>query len=377
MKTHSHLPIHAKVTAGEPFDFGTHANDFLVSRERALATETFLVRVPGGGAVPEHVHNDMEQTFVFLSGVGRATLTNGDVIRSFHCVPGDTLFVPTGWHHSVRSDSLEGMTYLTVNAFVPGVERIGGTALDHAEEVNVDFAKQRGRRLVPEVDSVSAFRTAETTFRTDATGTWAQDYTALTTTLTTTPGAYRVERVGPFEYATDVVAEESILTPDLADLIIEQTRGLSPVYAEGSQSPLSVKPPCASSDLDLLVVVQDPDEMPLARKTVLALQGMADDIPVPLAVGVVHVGWLRLPSFYSALDLHPLAVDRRWWFATDTAKRQEAARRLRCGLDMIRDHDQVTALFHDTLNLAGQTPIGVREWRITPRWRGYDVLDLP
>src|ERR1044072_2932848 len=100
MKTHSHLPIHAKVTAGEPFDFGTHANDFLGSREHALATETFLVRVPGGGAVPEHVHSDMEQTFVFLSGVGRATLTKHDEIRSFHCVPGDTVFVPTGWHHS-------------------------------------------------------------------------------------------------------------------------------------------------------------------------------------------------------------------------------------------------------------------------------------
>jgi hypothetical protein len=125
------------------------------------------------------------------------------------------------------------------------------------------------------------------------------------------------------------------------------------------------------------VVVQDPDELPSARKTVLALQAMADDIPVPLAVGVVHAGWLRLPSFYSALDLHPLAVDRRWWFATDTAKRQEAARRLHAGLDLIRDHEQITALFHDTIRLAGQTSIGVREWRITPRWRGYDVLDLP
>ncbi|MGH3935248.1 MAG: glycosyltransferase, partial [Pseudonocardiaceae bacterium] len=68
------VPVHARSTDGEVFDFGTHANDFLVRREESLATETFLVRVPGGGAVPEHVHTDMEQTFVFVSGVGEATL---------------------------------------------------------------------------------------------------------------------------------------------------------------------------------------------------------------------------------------------------------------------------------------------------------------
>ncbi|MBV9160853.1 MAG: hypothetical protein JO309_01190 [Pseudonocardiales bacterium] len=50
------MPVHARSTDGEVFDFGTHANDFLVRREESLATETFLVRVPGGGAVPEHVH---------------------------------------------------------------------------------------------------------------------------------------------------------------------------------------------------------------------------------------------------------------------------------------------------------------------------------
>lgn len=68
-------PVYAPATAGRPFDFGAHANDFLVGREQSCATETFLVRVPGGGAVPEHEHPDMEQTFVFLSGVGIAALS--------------------------------------------------------------------------------------------------------------------------------------------------------------------------------------------------------------------------------------------------------------------------------------------------------------
>lgn len=92
------------------FDFGTHANDFLVRREESLATETFLVRVPGDGAVPEHVHTDMEQTFVFISGVGEATLSrDGDQNRRFSCVPGDMVFVPAGWRHTVLAQSVEGL----------------------------------------------------------------------------------------------------------------------------------------------------------------------------------------------------------------------------------------------------------------------------
>jgi hypothetical protein len=69
--------VHARSTDGEVFDFGTHANDFLVRREESLATETFLVRVPGGGAVPAPVHNDMEQTFVFISGSRRGNAEPG------------------------------------------------------------------------------------------------------------------------------------------------------------------------------------------------------------------------------------------------------------------------------------------------------------
>jgi Glycosyl transferases group 1 len=43
------VPVHARFTDGEVFDFGTHANDFLVRREESLATETFLV--PGADRV--------------------------------------------------------------------------------------------------------------------------------------------------------------------------------------------------------------------------------------------------------------------------------------------------------------------------------------
>jgi quercetin dioxygenase-like cupin family protein len=72
-------------------------------------TETFLVRVPGGGGVPEHVHTDMEQTFGFVSGVRETTLSRGgEQARRFGCVPGDVVFVPAGWRHTVLAQSVAG-----------------------------------------------------------------------------------------------------------------------------------------------------------------------------------------------------------------------------------------------------------------------------
>ncbi len=134
------VPVHARSTDGEVFDFGTHANDFLVRREESLVTKTFLVRVPGGGAVPEHVHTDMEQTFLFVSGVGEATLSrSGQQTRRFGCVPGDVVFVPVGWRHTVLAQSVEGVVYLTVNSFVPGADRLGTSAVAHAVAVQPSF----------------------------------------------------------------------------------------------------------------------------------------------------------------------------------------------------------------------------------------------
>lgn len=143
------VPVHARSTDGEVFDFGTHANDFLVRREESLATETFLVRVPGSAAVPEHVHADMEQTFLFVSGVGEARLSrDGEQARRFCCVPGDVVFVPTGWRHTVLAHSIEGLVYLTVNSFVPGADRVGASAVAHAVAVQPSFqATGAHRRL--------------------------------------------------------------------------------------------------------------------------------------------------------------------------------------------------------------------------------------
>lgn len=82
-------PLRARITAGEAYDFGTHFNDFLVKREQSRATEVFLVRVAGRGNVPPHAHHDMEQTFVFTSGVATVRLWRGKEQRELRCRPGE------------------------------------------------------------------------------------------------------------------------------------------------------------------------------------------------------------------------------------------------------------------------------------------------
>jgi tetrameric-type glycyl-tRNA synthetase beta subunit len=341
------VPVHARSTDGEVFDFGTHANDFLVRREESLATETFLVRVPGGGAVPAPVHNDMEQTFVFISGVGEATLSrDGEQARRFGCVPGDVVFVPAGWRHTVLAQSVEGLVYLTVNSFVPGAERVGASAVAHAVTVQPSFRASGHAPGAAHAEPLAIFRSAETAFRVDEGGRrmWPRDFTALDTTLRQDPNTYRVRRLGPFEYVKSVTARPRILTTELADRLFAAASGHLPVLVEGSQSPISVKAPCEESDLDLLVAVQSGDELTLARKVPDGLAAQQDHVPVPLSLGVVHARWLDLPNFYSALSLDPAAPDRRWWTAADPDRLGEATRRIRRGLDLLQDPDTVRSV---------------------------------
>lgn len=319
----------------------------------------------------------MEQTFVFLSGVGTATLRcDGDQV-TYRCLPGDTIFVPVDWHHSVAADSLEGVTYVTINAFLPDAKRVGGTAIVHAEEVNTAFAKVlaagRNERVA---DETALFRCAETAFRWDGpAGAWVQDYTSLITTLTGSPEAYRVDRIGPFEIARTVTPVAAILTRSLADEIHATVAGLAPVVVEGSQSPLSVKPPYAGSDLDLLVVVRHSDELAVASKTVRAFDAVADRIQLPLAVGMVYQPWLALPGFYSTVNIDPSHEDRYWFSAGQPERLAEATRRLKAGLATVRDQARMAEMFQATVALAGLDHDLVREWRVTPRWRGLDVLE--
>lgn len=372
-------PVFARFTTGEPFDFGTHANDFLLGREHAHATETFLVRVPGLGEVPEHLHTDMEQTFVFLSGVGEAALRrDGEEPVRHTCFPGDMLFVPTGWRHTVAASTIEGVSYLTVNAFLPAAERVGDSAVAHATIAHAGFqdqgpVKQQPQPATEPPDALAVFRTAEAMFLPDTSSrrAWPQDFTAPRATLDREPDRYRLRRIGPFEYVKTVTPAPRVLTEELADALFHATGRRLPVYVEGSQSPLSVKQPCSESDLDILLAIDSADQLELVDGTLDDLRDAADHTPVPLSFGVVHHDWLRLPSFYSALSLDPTSPDRRWWRATAPERVAEAARRTQEGLAQFDDLTGLRDLLARSLAVTGHGDDNIDEWRVIPRWQGY------
>lgn len=362
------VPVHAPATAGAPFDFGSHFNDILVPREDTRATEVFTVRVPGsGGCVPLHVHEEMEQTFVFLAGVGEAFMSRDGAANQYRCRPGDVLFVPTGWHHQVSSPGPEGVVYLTVNSFLPHVARVGDTALEHAQIADQGFDRTTVTAALP--GALEVFRCAESRFRPDpaAVRVWP-DEGALDTTLTQPPDSYRVRKVGPFEYATAVTPVPRLLDPALADELHALASGV-PVYVEGSQSPLSAKAPHAGSDLDILLSVTSPADLPAAREAVQRLAAFAQARGLPLSPGIVHRDWLDLPNFYSAVDLDPASDQRRWLTAGAGERTTEAARRQREALALLEHPEDVADLLARSLDLAGCTD-AASEWRITPRWQG-------
>lgn len=359
-------PVHIPASAGQPYDFGTHRNDFLVPRENALATEVFTTVVPGCGAVPLHVHSDMEQVFLFLSGLGDAHLTRDGAEHRCPCRPGDVLFVPAGWHHQVSAPGPEGVIYLTFNAFIPEAARIGDTALSHAQ--TADKAFDRATTAAAPPGALEVARCAEARFRPDRAGRVWPDDGPLDATLTSPPGSYRVRRFGPFEFVTPVTPVPRILDAALADELHALAGGL-PLYAEGSQSPLAAKPPHDGSDIDVLLAVTSPAGLETAKAAAGRLARFARQQDLPLDPGVIHPAWLALPGFYSAVDLSPSSPDRQWFTATPGQRLLEAVRRQQAAMELLEHPDKVTEILTRSLADTGHADMA-EEFRITPRWKG-------
>lgn len=368
--THVHMPVHRRLTDGEVYDFGTHANDFLVRREQALATEVFTVRVPGARAVPEHVHTDMEQTFVFVSGVGTASLSRQGIRHTFTCRPGDTVFVPTGWHHTVAANSLEGVVYVCVNAFVPDQDRVGNTAIEHADIVAPQFPSARPVDSDQAELQVSVARCAEAAFTlTNDAAPRTADFDAFDATLMHHPGSYRVRQVGPFIFPVSVEPLPRVFTAGGADLLHENAKGLD-LFVEGSQSPIAVKEPTQGSDLDVLIAVTTPEELAQARELAGSLPAVLRHLDTEVSVGIVHADWLGLPGFYSALSVNPDSRDRVWWNRAPAERAAEAHRRVSAGLHALNEPGRAREILRQSLELLGQ-PVDFNDFQITPRWRGY------
>ncbi len=176
---------------GKRFVFKTHINDFLIPRESAKCTETFLTIIKPGHASPMHRHPEAEQIFYMIKGrgevltrskesggppTGRARdshkifsqlrwLTKGvtsfgilsernlyNIMAFFQpraepvvfktrpdkakrCASlkfGDVFFVPVNKWHSVRTVGGKAVEYLTVTAFPQGYPKGEKTSWSHA-----------------------------------------------------------------------------------------------------------------------------------------------------------------------------------------------------------------------------------------------------
>ncbi len=135
-------------TKGARFDFGTHINEFLVPREKALSSETFLVIIRPGKATHLHMHPDMEQIFYVIKGRGSLfTCTNARVkLRKVHEIKsGDVVHIPLKTWHTVSCAGKRPLEYLCVDAFPKGHLHGEKTALAHARNVVAAEKKKKNR----------------------------------------------------------------------------------------------------------------------------------------------------------------------------------------------------------------------------------------
>lgn len=221
---------------------------------------------------------------------------------------------------------------------------------------------------------IALHRRAEAAHRWGGARSETTDFSTYAVTWTEDPDRYRVRRLGPFECVLRTVPNGRRVTPDVADALCLATSTHLPVLVEGSQSPLAVKAPAAGSDVDVLIAVQSPEDLPEARRAYRVLTGCAHLVGALISPGIVHRSWLTLAPFYSALDLSPRSPDRKWWQADESACFAEARRRIGAGLAHLRDEAYLMAVLRRSLEIAGW-PFEldeIIELSLTPRWRGLE-----
>jgi mannose-6-phosphate isomerase-like protein (cupin superfamily) len=70
------------------------------------------VTLPAGKALEKHFHSVREETYVVVSGTGRAVVGDEDIALQ----PGDTLTVFPGEHHALKADATTSLEYFVVTA---------------------------------------------------------------------------------------------------------------------------------------------------------------------------------------------------------------------------------------------------------------------
>jgi len=130
---------------GERFDFETHINEFLITREVAQASEAFLVIVKPKLSTHMHKHPDMEQTFYVIRGKGKLwTKDARGKEKPVHSIKtGDVIFMPLHNWHRVESTGTTNLEYMCFNAFPGGFLPGEETSVAHAANVRKEQKKKK------------------------------------------------------------------------------------------------------------------------------------------------------------------------------------------------------------------------------------------
>ena len=100
------------------YRFPTHVNDLVIDRSQAETSEVFIVVLEPGEAPPLHIHDDAEQVFYILEGVGQLQI--GESAERFAVKPGDVVRIPPHTYHRIFCEGTQPLRYLSVDCFVGG-----------------------------------------------------------------------------------------------------------------------------------------------------------------------------------------------------------------------------------------------------------------
>jgi len=132
-------------TAG--YYFPTHDNLLVMDRANAETCEAFIVQVAPDKFTHRHVHDDTEQIFYILSGMGRLDLERGNKKESFTLKPKDFVHVPRNCYHQTFCSGTDSLKYLAIDVFPGGHNPEEPTWDSHARVVckmkNWDYNEAR------------------------------------------------------------------------------------------------------------------------------------------------------------------------------------------------------------------------------------------
>jgi len=117
------------------YTFPTHANQLVVDRSEAEASEVFVVVLAPGQATHTHAHSDTEQVFYVIAGRGTLTVNQGSEATRHPVMPGDVVRIPPATTHSIRTDGDHPLRYLAVDCFPGGRPKDEPTWEDHVRVV--------------------------------------------------------------------------------------------------------------------------------------------------------------------------------------------------------------------------------------------------